>query len=394
MAADKNGKKLPKGITQRSDGRYMGRFSHNGERYTLYDDNNLKRLEKAMNDMRYELEHGIYGDTKKMTMNKWFDIWLQEYKENSVKRSTLESYKQFYDLYIRKPLGGKYIKELRAIQIQKLCNDMAKRGLATNTIAKVELIINGMLEQACKDDMLLKNPCRGVTVPKIECEPRKVLTEQEQEAFLNYVSIHESQMFITLYNLQLGTGMRIGEILGLTWDKINYKDKTISIDRTLVYHKGKDKRQAFFQTPKTKTSKRVIPMLENVTFLLKKWQREQKKQIDMLGTHWQPRKDMENLVFTTQIGQPLMTNEINRRIHQIVDEINEQNRDINMQQFSSHSLRHTFATRCFENGIPPRVVQDFLGHASIKMTMDLYTHVLEDTKKDEIRKIEKLFKNA
>lgn len=84
----------------------MGRFSHNGERYTLYDDNNPKRLEKAMNDMRYELEHGIYGDTKKMTMHKWFDTWLQEYKENSVKRSTLESYKHFFKRQRQKPVKG------------------------------------------------------------------------------------------------------------------------------------------------------------------------------------------------------------------------------------------------------------------------------------------------
>lgn len=394
MLKAKNDKNLPKGITLHKNGRYMGRFTYEGQRYTLYDDD-LKRLEKSMNDMRYELEHGIYGDAKRMTMNQWFKIWLEDYKENTVKPSTKMSYQQYYNLYIRKTLGGKYIKDVRSIHIQKLCNDLAKRGLATNTISRVELVINGMLDQACKNDMILKNPCIGVVVPKIERKVRKVMTQQEQDIFIEHVNSEENIMFRTFCLLALGTGMRIGEILALSWDCIDYNKKTISIERTMVYRKDENGNyNFFFQTPKTKSSRRKIPLLDNVMFSLKKYQVEQRKYIQMIGELWMPKEEMENLIFTTKSGKPLIENDINRKIHKIINEINEKNPQIKLQQFSSHTLRHTFATRCFENGIPPKVVQEFLGHASIKMTMDLYTHVLNDTKQEEIKKLESVFKNA
>ena len=120
MAVDKNGKPLPKGVSPRADGRYMGRFTYAGERYTLYDDDNPKRLKKAMDDMRYELEHGLYGSSKNITLDKWLDEYLKTYKEPILKESTVNHYRLYYRLYIQPDMGKKYIKDIKGIHVQKL----------------------------------------------------------------------------------------------------------------------------------------------------------------------------------------------------------------------------------------------------------------------------------
>lgn len=190
MAVDKNGKKLPKGIIQREDGRYMGRFMYKGETYTLYEKNSVKRLQKAMNDLKYELEHGLYANASKVSVGKWFNTWMEEYKLNTVKMSTYKLYETYYNTYIKKSLEKKQIKDLRPIHIQKLYNDMAKKGMKTNTIKKVDTILRGMLRQAVKNEILLRNPCDSVEIPKTETKERRVLSLEEQQEFMQYVRMH------------------------------------------------------------------------------------------------------------------------------------------------------------------------------------------------------------
>ena len=141
MAVDKNGKKLPAGITQRPDGRYMARFQYKGEQYTLYHKTSVKQLVKDMNNMKYELEHGLYASAKKVKVDDWYNAWMNEYKAHTVKKSTFDLYDTYYNIYIKNILGKKIIQDLKPIHIQKLYNDMAKRGLKENTIKKVNSII-------------------------------------------------------------------------------------------------------------------------------------------------------------------------------------------------------------------------------------------------------------
>lgn len=112
MALDKNGKELPKGITLRSDGRYMGRFTFKGETFTVYD-RNLKALKKKLTDRQYEVEHGIFAKEENITVEGWFNVWMKEYKENSVKIGTIISYKACFKNYICPMLGKKKLADVR-----------------------------------------------------------------------------------------------------------------------------------------------------------------------------------------------------------------------------------------------------------------------------------------
>ena len=134
--AEAKQKKLPKGITLRADGLYMGRFSYYGERHTLYD-KDLKVLMKKMDDLRYELEHGLYAKESVITVNDWFHTWIKEYKKPTVKQGTVGVYEDTFDSYIKEPFGKKKLKDLRPEQIQNLYNTLYSQGFSRNTIELV-----------------------------------------------------------------------------------------------------------------------------------------------------------------------------------------------------------------------------------------------------------------
>lgn len=395
-------KKLPKGITKRPDGRYMGRFTFEGESYCLYN-TDLKKLQRALNDLRYEVEHGLRGSAKRMTLSQWFEEWLNVYKASTVKESTKEHFLTYYRIYIKQDLGNKEIRNIKSIHIQKLFNKMAEAGYKQNTIKKVRNILNNMFVIAVKNDLLIKNPCIAAIIPKTETKERRVLTEKEQKTFLNFV--HQSvrwKRYEPMFIIAFGTGLRIGELLALNWDDVDFKKKSINVTKTLYYSKENGQHKFVLQSPKTKTSVRIVPMMQQVVKAFKAQRKEQLKHIMMLGDKWKPltEKGLDDLVFTTEWGKPVDRNSINRTITSIVNDYNHQEKEKAeneerdpeiLETFTPHTMRHSFATRCFEQNIPPKVVQGFLGHATLSMTMDLYTHVTEETEREEIKKLAAVF---
>ena len=383
MSAKNNDtRKFPKGITLRADGNYMGRFTYYGERYTLYD-KDLKKLQRKLDDLRYELEHGLYAKENQITVNDWFHTWIKEYKEPSVKRGTIGVYQDTYDSYIKKPLGKKKLKDLRPEQIQNLFNTLKTNGYSRSTIELVSVVLSGMYKQAYKNQLIRSNPVPHTTLPKME-EPaeRRVLTPKEQEIFL---STAQNYHYGYVYELALSTGMRSGEIRGLEWNDIDFQNRIIHVRGTLVQN-----RYGFYKDlPKTSSSYRDIPMLDNVYELLKAHRKNQIEQKLSLGSHWEPVEKLDNLVVTTDTGRPLGKTYLNNGIKTIIKRIEQSGQEF--AYISFHGLRHSFATRCIENGMEPQVLKAILGHSKLSLTMDLYAHVLPDAKSKEMKKISCLF---
>lgn len=394
MAADKTGKELPKGITLRKDGRYQGRYTYNGKRYSIYD-TDLKALQKKLRDAKYEVEHGIHAKPEKITLDAWFHIWIEEYKENNVKKGTILTYGQVYKDYIKKELGNKLIKDIRAEQIQKLYNNLYKQGYSISIIKLVRAVLSGMMKQAIKNEIIIKDVMTLVTLPKEKKKgERRVLSIEEQQMLIEY---SKESKFEVLILLGLSTGMRIGEMLALEWKDINFKKQTLKVTGTLKYYGGRGTEK---DTPKTSSSCREIPLLPSMVNLLKKHKKEQIAHKLQLGDRWNPVKNLEDLVFLQEFGSPFNATLFEKKLKCFINKANkmeyiraeEENREPReLKVFTPHTLRHTFATRALENGIPPKVVQEILGHSSITMTLDLYTHVLPQTKSEELKKIEGLF---
>lgn len=382
MASNKDEKKLPSGIVQRSDGRFMGRFSFNGERYNVYD-NDLKAVKKKLADLKYEVEHGLFAKQENITVSGWFDIWIKEYKEPTVKKGTVGVYRDNFNSYIKSTLGKKKLKDIRPEHIQKVYNDLNKKGYSRNTVELVSVVLSGMYKQAVKNKIIRENPVPLATLPRIEekKEPR-VMTLDEQRTFMEY----SKDIYLNdLFELALSTGMRSGELRGLQWKDIDFKNKLIHITGTLVYVNN----DYLMDTPKTPTSRRDIPMLDNVVNLLRRRKARQSEERLRLGNKWKAKEGLENLVFTTETGYPINRDILKQEVNRVIDCIRKDN--ANFDHITPHTFRHTFATRCIENGMSPQVLKTLLGHSKLSMTMDLYSHVLPNTKAAEIQRIASLF---
>lgn len=395
----RNKKPLPKGISLRKDGRYQGRFTFNGKRYTIYS-RELKDLEKKMADAKYELEHGIYGTCLDITLNHWFDIWMKEYKLLTVKNSTILLYSLNYERYVKKNIGDRLLKDIKTIHIQKVYNEMYSQGLSLGTIQIVNSILNNLFSQAVKNDYLMKNPCMGVILPKEEKKEPRVLTFYEQKMFLTAIS---GNFYEPLYQIALCTGLRIGEISALTWSDIDLEQKTLSVTKTLLYQKDYQTGAYGFryQTPKSGSSKRMLPLIPDAVEILEKHKQAQQAFILANQKSWRPLPGMENLVFTTRNGTPLQEAHVIKRLIAITAKMNQMEQEIAaaegrtpcvFENITPHTLRHSFATRAFENGLAARTVQELLGHSSMNLTMDLYTHVTNDMKNREMQKMEEILK--
>ena len=291
------------------------------------------------------------------------------------------------------------VADFNPIILERLLQNMADDDYSTKTIRDVYNILNAMFKYAVHNRILTFNPCAGVEVPKTKTKQIRVLTVKEQREVLEHAKerIHEN-----LIQVALGTGMRGGELLGLTWDDVDFRKREISVNKTLVYIKDKETKKYVFkyQTPKTKNSIRTIPMQDSVYKALKR-QWIQLKEMQLSASEWQPLEGFENLVFVGKNGKPITEHTFQVTLDWIEKSINKERKKqaeknktvfIPIPHFYPHALRHTFATRCFEAGIDAKVVQGFLGHYSIAITLDLYTHVTDDKAKSEMDKLQNLYK--
>ena len=260
--------------------------------------------------------------------------------------------------------------------------------------------MNMIFHQAHMNGIIVTNPVERSVLPKTEDKKenprRRALTEQEQRAFLECVA-ERKPFYADIFYLGFSTGMRIGEINGLEWQDIDFGKLEIHVNGTMIKIAGRD----YYKGPvKTGESKRIIPMLPEVAKRLRRHKIEQAKLRLMLGEKWEPVKGLEHLVFTTMFGKPLTALSVGRYIDSTVNAVNraeekkaesEHRKPELMETFCPHSMRHTFATRALERGIPPKVVQSYLGHTTINVTMNIYTHVTTELEKEEIRKIANQF---
>lgn len=381
MAVDKNGKKLPKGLTRRKDGRYMARFQYERETYTIYG-TEIDQLLVQIEDLKYEVRHGLYEKEQNIITGTWFHVWMEEYKQYEVKPTTFALYNHTYSGHIKSYIEKKKLKDIRPEHIQKIYNAESKK-VKQQTLTRIKVILNGMFQQAYKNGIIQKNPVERATLPKLREEiERRVMTVEEQNMFLEYA---KKTYYGDIFEVALSTGMRKGELLALEWSDIDFGNKMIHVTGTLIRTGGKYVKG----TPKSKTSKRDIPMLANVHSILKKRRKYQLETKVSLGEKWNPLDGMDNLVFTNEFGNLVNHTSMQYYIVHIQDLIHRD--DIGWESIHIHTLRHTFATRCIENGMQPQVLKTILGHSSLAMTMDLYSHVLPNTKVDEMQKIANLF---
>lgn len=380
MGKDLKGKELGVGLSQRKDGVYQARYTDRwGRRKTIYG--------KSIRELRKELSIAISENEtftsvrEKVTLDEWFKQWMEVYKEKSIRPNTKREYTYIYEKNISPYIGGRYLNSLIKTDVQRLIDTAYDLGYQYERQNKIKIILRDMLQRAFEDHLVSGNPVSGIKLRSDKTIKAKALSLEEQNIFFEYC---RNTFYDNLFNVAVNTGLRPGELFALQLSDIDMENGYIDVNKTLVYQKYlTDTRKTFhIEPPKTKQSYRKVPINSVCRMYL-----ERQFELKKIVSEKRP-KQQNDYLFVTKFNTPLNSVIYSDAIKAVIRQINlMRSKEDSFPIFSGHTFRHTFATRCFENGIEPKVVQSYLGHASLKMTMDLYTHVTDDKSSYDIEKI-------
>lgn len=377
MGKSAKGKELGNAIYQRANGTYEARYIDRfGNQKSVYA-KTLTEVGKKQREKIFENERQINVIDTKMTLDEWYDKWINTCKSHC-RSTTKRTYEIQYNR-LREKLGWRKLNSLNLIVLQDVFNELG----SDKSRSDCKALLVDILNRAVEADLLIKNPALGINPiidGRIQTEKR-ILSREEIDILLKNA---KDGMLYPILVVALGTGMRAGELFGLTWDCVDFDNRIITVNKTLTYLPGDGiTAQYEFHKPKTSAGNRIIPMTQKVFDALS----VQKVRKDNIATLFAPREGFEDLVFTSKTNNPINAANFKESINYIVARINREHPETYFEHLTPHGLRHTFATNCIENGMEPKVLQKILGHNSLEMTMDLYCHVRKTTMVDEMAKV-------
>ena len=379
MGKSVKGKELGSGIYQRPNGTYEARYVDRfGKMRSVYA-KTLTEVGKKQREKIFENEKQINVIDTKMTLDEWYEKWITVCKSHC-RETTKHTYEIQYNR-LRQALGWRKLTSLNLVTLQDAFNELG----SDKSRSDCKALLVDILNRAVEADLLLKNPALGINpiIDGREKQEKRILSREEMDILLES---SKGGMMYPIFVVALGTGMRVGEVLGLTWNCVDFQKRFISVEKTLTYLPGDGKVANYqFNKPKTPAGFRKIPMTQKVYDVLM----IQKDRQATITAVYAPKEGFEDLVFTSKTNYPLNAANIKSSINYIVNRINYDHKDdeFYFEHLTFHGLRHTFATNCIENGMAPKTLQKILGHNSLEMTMDLYCHVREETLVDEMAKI-------
>lgn len=394
MGKDLKGKELGVGLYQRKDGRYEAKAQINGIKINLYD-SSLTKLKKKFNEAKELSSQNL--NTKKLnyTLDDWFYEWFDIYKAPNMKSTSAHSMKGKYKGSFGCRIGSKKITEIINIDIQNVINDMKECGRADSSTREALGTIRECFESARHNRIILDNPCYGVAVSWLKKDVnRRFLTKEEQRIFLKQAT---DNWYKEMFYVMFLSGLRIGEIGGLKWCDVDFKNKCINVNQALScdYHKGVKK--MCLTTLKTQNSYRKIPFMGEIEEMLLSQKEKQNQLKKQLGDRWRSTGEFTDLVFTSTMGSPVTRYIAEKEINKMVKGINEaeafhakqENRKpVIFEKCYPHAFRHSFCSMCFDYGLEPKVVQALMGHAHYSTTIDIYTQVTQEKFDLEVSKFQ------
>lgn len=319
----------------------------------------------------HELNTGTYVEPSKETLASFIQQWLIEKKKN-VRNSTYESYEILSKVHIIPKIGHYQLNKLNQVHINKFYDELSET-LSNSTILKIHKILKMALNKAVQYGYIAKNIMGVIDAPRLNKPEMTVWNEEEVRSFLEVAK--EERLYIA-FLLAVTTGMRRGEILGLRWKNIDFENYSISVIQTLSNTGDR------FQETKTSNGKRSIALPVEVIDQLRRHKLMIAKEKLKAGPVYQD----NDLIVCTSIGTKMLPSNLRRTWNRLLEKCN-------VPKIRFHDLRHTHATLLLKQGVHPKIVQERLGHANIKVTLDTYSHVLPGLQEEAAKRFgESLFK--
>lgn len=327
-------------------------------------------LNKALTD----LDNGTFTQPSKETVDAYLDRWLETVAKQRVKPRTYSDYQEILRLYTRPAFGNIRLVNMGAPLIQKTYSDMIEKGLSGSTIRKLHNVLHSAFKQAERWRLIPRNPVDLVDPPRTQKKEMHAMSPEESRKFLKEA---QSNKWYPLFLLAIDSGMRPGEILALKWEDINFDSGTVSIRRTLA----SDRKQLYIAEPKTKGSKRIVNLSAGTLTALKTHRSNQAQEKLLARSVY-----IDNgLVFANQTGGFLdQPNLVKRHFKPLLKQAGLSH------TIRFYDLRHTCATLLLSASTNPKVVAERLGHASVTLTLDTYSHVLPTMQEDAAIRMERM----
>ena len=370
-------------IRKRPDGRWEGRYS------TGFDPKTGKQIQKSvygssqkevrqkLSKITSEIDEGIYTDPCNMKLSTWLDIWLKEYTGN-LKASTLSIYDSHVRTHLKPNLGQIRLSKLAPHMVQHLYNELLnERGLSAKTVKNVHGALHRAMEQAKQLGYIRVNPLDAVIVPRVEKTQIETLADDEMLRFLNVIKGEPDEL---IYFVTVFTGLRQGEVLGLTWDCVDFENNTLLINKQHTQLR-KTKEYVFASLKNDKI--RTLTVADEVMDALRRQQKKQEAWAEEAGSAW---SNPDQLVFTNELGRYVSNKTLYNRFKRLM-------KANGFDELRFHSLRHTFAVNSLRAGDDIKTVQENLGHATASFTLSTYAHSTPGMKKESANRMEQYIKS-
>ena len=335
-------------------------------RYTSYFETfrgDKTEADKRLRELLTQLDKGIFVKPGKTTLGEYLESWLMDYCRPNLSQRTLELYSYICQKHILPTLGSVPLTGLRPQQLQRLYAEKVGVGLSNRTVQLIHVTLHKALKNAVKAGLLVKNITESVDIPKIQRREMHVMSETDLHLFLEYA---KDSPYYALFYTSLFTGMRRAELLALRWSDIDLVLCQLSVTRSMQYIHGEDKKNRIsFREPKTAKSRRLIALSPSSVLTLREHKAKQTELSQSLG--YAPPSD-NDLVFSHYDGSPLLPNSVTHAWIKLV-------RRCGLHGIRLHDARHTHASLLLKQGVHPKIVQERLGHGSIQITLDTYSHV-------------------
>lgn len=359
-------------IKQRSKGSwsisiYLGKDPvTNKKKYKWYTVKGTKKeADKFLTEKLSEIEKGIFVDSKNMTLAEYLYYWYEQCCIKKLSVTTYESYKRNIDKYIIPQLGNIKLENLLPLQLQSFYSELSK-NLSNTTILYIHRILHSALRQAMKWDLVVRNVADNVDTPKKEKYQAKILDSEQLTKLINIIK--DTYIYIPVM-IAIATGMRRGEVLGLTWENIDLDNSTLKVVQAVYPVKN----GLVVLPPKTNTSIREISLPKTL--------------VDILKEHKNKNAHISNFVCILQDGTLISPSSLNHKFKQIL-------KDNDLPSIRFHDLRHSHASLLLSQGVQAKVISERLGHSNINITMDLYSHVYEATNREVANNFDKFLKTS